>query len=172
MCGSQWKTILTSTFCNRLRSSTWWKRRWRKNFSPLQPPAHKVPRGLCIFLGNTYPPPNHTPEGLPGVPAPGWRPPRRGTTESLTTGGEHPQSPEAVEEVLAVGQVFPGQNQGHIQCFQLQCLLSKLFIYEHRSMHRGCVAHSFWRLYDCGGEEGNTDGRKKISTANETYWSY
>lgn len=143
MRGSQWKTILTSTFCNRLRSSAWLKRRRRKNVSPLQPPAHKVPHGLCIFLGTTYLPSNHTPKGLPGGPAPGWRPPHRATTESLTTRGEHPQSPEAVEEVLAVGQVFPGQNQRHIQCFQFQRLLSKLFICEHRSMHLSCVAHSF-----------------------------
>ena len=87
------------------------------------------------------PPSNHAPKWFPGAPAQIWKPPQRATVELLTTRGKDTQSPETVEEVLAVAQVFPGQNQCHIKCFQFQRLLSKLFICEHTSIHLSCVAH-------------------------------
>ena len=99
---------------------------------------------MVNLFGTTYvlyPHPPSTPRWFPGVLAQVQKPPQEATVESLTTSSKHTQSPETVEEVLAVGQVLPGQNQCHIQCFQFQCLLSKLFICEHKSVHLSCVPH-------------------------------
>lgn len=124
-------------------------------------------RFICLVGTRLGPPPsppfNHVLHWLQ-CSGPDLKPPQRATVELLTARGEHTQSSESRRRFWAVAQVFPGQNQCHIKCFRLQCLLVQTWpvnTYQFILV----VLHTDSQLYTTWGEDSKDGGGKRIGMA-------